>query len=377
MSVNKTLLVLVVCMTVAAGAQAAAQQPAASPGQATKPTAQSHPLVVLRLANNTLLVGHIIKEDTDTIVFDAGALGQLTVKRADVVAQLDPAVVAAALQTPSAPAAASGVGDFAAKGKVTWNRAAAFTGYYTSPPYIQGELDPKYPGLTGKVLRLPGVIYQVQGQVQLSRSTDQGMVFFDASTTYAYADNIGAQVNSPKIVGGYNFKISKSGRVYGVARHTYSRDTIKHIVFSNQTLAGVGMKVFDTAKVHMDLVPGVSMQYDRKGTPFDNRALYGGGVYEVLDLMIGPFSKIEQHELYYQAVNETKYYGLESYIGFKGMVTKVVGVTAGFTHTIDNAISLRPTPIPANALFPGQPAISVLANKRTTSAVTMGVLVKF
>ena len=122
-------------------------RPAASDRQAAAAPADSSagPLVVLRLTNNTLLVGHIVREDGDTVVFDAGALGQLTLKKSDITQRLDPATVAAAFQAaaPGAPPTEAGGGNFAAKGKVTWTRTFAVTGFFMSAPYIFGNLDPR------------------------------------------------------------------------------------------------------------------------------------------------------------------------------------------------------------------------------------------
>jgi hypothetical protein len=164
--------------------------------------------IVLRLKDNTLLMGHIVREDADVIVFSAGALGELTIKKADVEGQLEPATVAAAFQAPAPPAPPpSNLGAFAPAGKVVYTRVLGAQGTYITSPYVLGELDPRYPGLTGAALRLPGVVYSVQSQLSLYRTSDRDIVSFDASMTYAYADNAGEQADNPRVSLGYNRRI--------------------------------------------------------------------------------------------------------------------------------------------------------------------------
>jgi len=371
-------IVTTLCLlpTAAAAAPFQAAAPASTPAAAKSD--EDKPLKVFHLKSNSLVVGRIVSETTDTYVIDAGDLGKLTIQKSDVVAQLDPAVVAAALQGPGAPpAGAAGASNFEQGNKVTWSRSLAFTGNYTSAPYIQQNLDPSIPALTGKALKLPGTIYQVQTQLQIQRSDARGVASLEASTTYAYADNIGEQANNPKVTAGYNFKVSKDGHVYGVLRHTYNRDTVQKIEFANQTILGVGFKAVNTAKVKWDVVPGFSMQYDRKGTPFDDQLLAGVAAYEVLEIKVGAYAQLEHHMNVYRAANHGDYYGFELYGGFRGMVAKHIGLSVGFTQTLDNALSLRATPIPASAIYPGSPAFNVFANHRTTSAVTTGLIIKF
>jgi hypothetical protein len=366
---------LIVALAAAAVPGHALAQPApaasAQPAGAPKPT-------VLRLKDNTLLMGHIVREDAETVVFSAGPLGELTIKKSEIVGELPPATVAAAFQAPAAPAPPpSNLGTFAPAGVVKWTRVLGGTGYYLTTPYVQGELDPRYPGLTGKALRLQGAMYQVQTQLSLYRTSDRDIVSFDASDTYAFADNIGEQADNPRVSLGYNRRIGTADKYYGLARHTWYRDGVKKIDYSNQSILGVGIKTINTPKVKLDLVPALALQYDKKGTPFDNDWLLGAGAMEVFQVMVGPVSMIEQKLTVYRAFTESRYYGLESTIGFKGMVTKHIGFNISWAYSLDNSLGLRASPIPANTLFPGQPEFTVLANKRAQSYVTSGLLITF
>jgi len=348
-----------------------------SPASGTAPAAEA-PTVVLRLADNSLVVGKVVREDADTIVFDAGKLGQLTLKRADIAAVLDPATVAAALQAPVSPPPPAGVTGFAAPGKVVWTRFLTFGGAFTSAAYKQDDpLNPAIPGLTGKALNLPGDQFTAQGQLTVVRATSRGVGFGEASWTYADYQPFGRQADIRKAAGGYNFRVGNITRLYGVTRYTYLQDLVRKVDYSHQALFGLGVRAVDQPKVKMDLVPGLMVLREKKHTRFDNQTLGGYGGLEQIIYSPNQFAQIEQRELFYQAFTDSTYRGLESYIGFKGMLSKAVGVQIGLSHIYDNVIGQQETIIPANALFPGQPTFGVAANNKTQVFLTAGLLVRF
>jgi hypothetical protein len=385
---SRRLLPLMLLVSTVAGAEFAAAQTAAAPAApapaapaaAAAAGAQGQP-VVLRLANNTLLFGVIVRDDGDSVVFDAGTLGQLTIKRAEIVAELPPAAVAAAFQGPQAAGAnqppSNATGAFSESGRVIWTRFITLGGSFTSAPFEQGELDPTLPGLTGKVLRLPGKQYAVQGQATLVRAASLGVFFVDASLTYAEYDPFGKQADLPKVSTGYNFRLKSGQRLYGVTRYTFFKDRVRQVDYSNQALFGLGIHAVSTPKVKLEVVPGLALIREKKGTPLDDTWQGGWGFLQQLTFSPNQFAQIEQREMYYQLFDDSSYRGLESYIGFKGMLSKQLGIQFGLSHIYDNAIAQRPTPIPANALFPGQPAFSVLANSKSQVFMTGGMLLRF
>lgn len=384
----RRLLPCILLLSLAGGTgTAAAQTPAsaAAPTPAGQPSpgaagAQGQP-VVLRLANNTLLFGVILREEGDSVVFDAGTLGQLTIKRADIVAELPPAAVAAAFQAPQAGGAAqppsNAVGAFSESGRVVWTRFITLGGSFTSAPFEQGVLDPAIPALTGELLRLPGKQYAAQAQATLVRAASLGVFFVDASLTYAEYEPFGKQADLPKVSTGYNFRLRSGQRLYGVTRYTFFKDRVRQVDYSNQALFGLGIHAVATPKVKLEVVPGLALIREKKGTPLDDTWQGGWGFLQQLTFSPNQFAQIEQREMYYQLFDDSTYRGLESYVGFKGMLSKQLGVQFGLSHIYDNAIAQRPTPIPANALFPGQPAFSVLANSKSQVFMTAGMLVRF
>jgi hypothetical protein len=370
-------LSIVALAAAAAPGQAFAQAATPAPAAAAQPP-EGKTITMLRLKDNTLLAGYIVREDDEVIVFNAGVLGEMTIKKSEVLGQIPPATVAAAFQPTSAPAPPpSALGVFAPDGKIVWTKMLGATGYYLSAPYKQGVLNPQYPSLTGEALKLQGAMYQYQAQLSIYRTSDKDIMSLDASSAYAFADNVGEQQDNPRVSVGYNRKMTKGDRYYGLARYTWYRDGIKKIDYSNQGIVGVGIKTINTPKVKLDLVPALSFQYDQKGTPFDNELLFGGGAMEVFQVMVGPFSMFEQKLTYYRAFNEREYYGLESTLGFKGMVTKSIGFNISWMYSLDNALGMRVSTLPANSLFPGSPEISALTNERAQSYITSGLLIRF
>jgi hypothetical protein len=355
-------------------AEAQAAAPPASQAQAPAPAETE----AIRLSDSTVLIGHVVREDADTVVFDAGVLGQLTIRKTDITSRGNAAEAATPPAPPAAaaPPQAAGAGGFAKADIPEWSRTATFSGSYTSSPYDLGNLDPRFPDLTGKALKLPGVIYQVQGQLTLIRATKRGAAMLDASTTYVFVDNVGAQANTTKVTVEYDFRSAERARIYQVLRYTFSRDEVRHAT-SNMPMFGIGFKAVETPKVQLDLVPGLAIQYDKKGTEFDNRAIGSVGAFEQLVVKIGPAAQFEQRFFGVQAVNERAYYAMQNDFSIKGQLNKVLGLQVTLTHTLDNVLSLRPTVIPAGALGPGQAAFDVLANERSQLSLSTGIQLKF
>ena len=368
----RVLAVLAVCI-LAGVSEGRAQAPAPAAAKA-----EEQKTVVLRLKDNTLLVGRVVREEGDSVVFDAGTLGTLTIKKSDIAATMDPATVMSAFQShEAAPPPEPSMAGFAPKGKVNWTRVVTFGGSVTSPPFTEGQLDPRFPGLTGAVLKLPGQSTTFQGQVTIVRASERGVAFFDGSMTYAFFEPFGKQSDIPKVSFGYNFRIGENKYLFGVTRFTYYEDMVKKVDYSNQLLGGLGIHAVNNAKLKLDVVPGLAAFKEDKNTTFDDEWLAGWGFLEQLQYNPYKFGQIEQRILLYQAMTHGDYHGLEEYVGFKGMLSKSLGVSIGLTHIYDNVVAQQYTTIPANSLFAGQPALNVLANNAHQVFTTFGVFYRF
>ena len=219
-------LLLTACAHTAA-AQSVTPQPA---GAQTAP-ADAPERIALRLASGTILVGTIVSEDADTIVLDAGPLGTMTVKTADVVGRLDPAIVAAvgAPTPPPASVPESGVSFFAPAGQVRWVKTLDVQGSFNSAIFEQGPVI-GVPA-TGASLGLPGLQYTLVGALTVVRATDRHLAYLNGSFQKAVVEPTGTVSDMPKISLGYSFRRKDRDRYFytamyesvqgpGPARHT-------------------------------------------------------------------------------------------------------------------------------------------------------------
>jgi hypothetical protein len=316
------------------------------------------------------------------IVFDTGELGQITVKKATVVDRLDPAIVAAAFQAHAQapgpiPAPTLNTSTFQEGGKVVWSRVVTLGGNYSSSSYKQGVIDPAFPDATGEALKLPGSNYVLQGQATIVRSASRGISFLDASYNYVVFEPAGKQADVPRVSVGYNFKVGDGKKFYGVSRYSWSKDKIRQVDYSNQAIFGLGIHTVDTPRIKLDLIPGGTVIREKKGTRFDGKWEGGFGFLEQLTLNVSQAAQIEQRTNYYQLFADSSYRALETYVGYKAMLSKQLGVQFGLNHLYDSAIAQRATKVAPDTLFPGQPALSVFVNNKTQVLMTFGVMARF
>jgi hypothetical protein len=369
--------VLAITFPITAAAQAPAATPSGSPAaQAAGDAAgTSDKAVALRLADHTMLVGTIVSEDASTIVLDAGVLGKITLKASDVVGRMDPAVLAAVGAPPPAPPPMpdTGVSFFAPAGQVRWTRTMMFGGSYSSPIFEQGAVRTNMPEvqLTGESLKLPGTQYTVQGQLSIIRSSDAHMAYFNASYIRMIVEPLGKQTEVPKISVGYSFRNSQQDRYFYTSLFEWYTDKVRNIEVSNQAFVGVGFHAVRTPKVKLDLVPLVGVLHEEKGTRFDNKLLGGFGGMWQLTYSPSPVVQIEHRENFHAAFNDFEYRGLESYLGFKGMIGKRLALSVGVTHTFDASLG------EAVLTTPTAPGLRVFANKEHVLRATTGIQVTF
>jgi len=362
---------LALAALVTAVASASAQAPAPAP------TAAEAAIVAVKLQNNTLIIGKVVSETDDTLVFDAGPLGQVTLKKSDIAQQLDAAALAALTTPPPAgPPPPPGIGGFAPMGHVVWTRNADFGGTFNSAAFEQGQLDPKYPGVTGALLRLPGNQYSVQSQITLMRSDNLRAAFLNASLAYAVYQPFGPQTNVPTVSLGYNFRQRDGQRFFALTRYTWYRDPVRHVTYSNQAFAGIGIQAVDRKIFKMGIVPVVGVIREEKGIPqFDNRTLLGWGGLVQIGITPTPTMQIEARELFHQAFSDAEFRGVESYAGFKSMFSRHVGLQAGVTVKYDNVIAQSITIVPPSPISPVP--IPFFANLSTVVLTTVGVHLEF
>ena len=357
---------------------AASVIPAAGQAPSAPPPVPAASVVAVKLANNTLLIGHIVSETNDAIVFDAGPVGQVTIKRSDIVAQLDAAGLAALNPPPPPPPPPPvGIGVFVPKGQPTlWVRTADVGGSYTSAPFEQGPLDPNYPGLTGAALKLTGAQSTAQVRLQVMRARTLRSAYLDASYTYANYEPFGRQADMPTFSVGYSFRQRDDQRVYELVRYSWYRDPVRAIKYSHQAFFGLGVKAAQGKVFTWNVVPAIGIIREHKGIPaFDDKNLFGWGGFSQILITPNPIFSIENRELFSQAFTDAAFRSIQSDVTLKTMFSKHVGVQWSVTYKYDNAIAQAVTTIPAGVLGPSP--VNVFANTSSQVLSTLGLHITF
>lgn len=360
-------------------AQPAQSTQAAQPTQPDTPqpagaqtTAENAPeQVALRLSDHTILVGTIVSEDASTIVLDAGTLGKITLKTSDVVGRIDPQLVASVGAPPPPPASTpeAGVSFFAPPGQKRWVRTLDFQGSFNSALYEQGPVI-GVPA-TGAELGLAGDQYTAAFQLTVLHATNKHSRYVNASYQKAVYEPAGSVTDMPKLSVGYSYRRKDGDRHFYTFVYEWYKDKVRHIDKSHQAFVGVGFHAVHKPKLQLDLVPLVGVLLEEKGTEFDGELLTGtGGLWQ---LTYAPSAQVqlEHRETFHAAFNDWGYHGLETYVGFKGMLSQKFGLTAGITHTYDNALD------GAFLEDPRLPGVRVFANKTTFVKITTGIHIAF
>ena len=118
-------------------------------------------------------------------------------------------------------------------------------------------------------------------------------------------------------------------------------------------------------------MPLVGVLLEDKGTEFDNELLEGGGALWQLTYAPNPMVQLEHRESFRAAFNEFSYRALETYVGFKGMLSPRFGLTFTLTHVHDNSLK------EAFLEDPRLPGARVFANKTSVVKLTTGVHIGF
>jgi hypothetical protein len=355
-------------------AETVAQTTAAPPSQAVIQNGEEAPLVAFRLSNQSVIVGRIIRQDATSVVVDAGPAGQITLLRTDITAQVDPATLTIAPAPAKAVPPSPGTGGFSPAGKTYWTRSLNVGGSFTSAPFEQGPIDPRIPGLTGRVAGLPGNQHALQTQLSLFRSANLQALDIEAGFTYASVQPEGEVMNLPKASVDYDFRTRDEQRYFILARYAWYKDKVRHIAYSHQGLVGLGLEVVERKTIKMSVVPVTGILRESRDIPqFDGKWLAGWGGLERLVLTPNPDVQIEQREGFVQAFNDPSFRVVQSSATLKGKIAKGLAVTFNLTHEYDNVAAQALTALP----IPGVGTVQVQANTRTQIVTTAGLQVTF
>jgi len=354
---------------------------------ATRPVFGS---VTLELANGTKLVGSVTKEEGGKIYFHADLVGDVVIDAAAVVKREDTAAVAGS--TPAAPTApAAGAAGAAAAvpppssqpvpvvttapagpsapassapgapseaaaatGKAFWKRIISVNGSYTSASYTQGQIKGAPAGFpTGAQAGLQGANSTLQASGTLIGATPYQAFSLTASYGYANYQPAGTVMNNHGAEMTYTYVLSPLD--YLLTRTTYKVDKPANVEHAFEQVFGFGHKFIDTPQTHLDLIPGVSLVDDARGTAWDNKWILSAGFLEHLDHAFNERVSLEQSFKYRVGVDHTEVWYINAYLGLKAAIAEHISFTTGGTYTYDNTLGPVPPALAAAFLAQGVP----------------------
>jgi len=334
----------------------------------------------IRLKNGSALTGTVTKKEAGKIYFSDSILGELVLSEADVTvsksgssvaptaSEVAPEAATATAGAAISAAASAGSANFQGQAKdpnkPVWTRSFSVGGNYNSAIFEQGQLTNAPRGLTGAALKLPGRTYAVQGALSLMRSTQNDAHSLDFTQTISDSEPNGKVADNFSSVFAWNHKLTE--RTYTVSRTSYSIDNVKYIDYSAIQLFGYGYKVTNTQQAKFDVIPGLLLMREKKGTKYDDQTIVGAGFAESFLYYFNAYASFEQKMLYRRSIKDSDLYVYDAYVGFKGMLSANLGLTVGVSYVYDNTLG----PLPAPYSF-------IIAQKKDLIQTTYGLQYKF
>jgi hypothetical protein len=315
----------------------------------------------VHLKDGTVLVGARQREADGKVYFKSDLLGDLVIDANAIVTPgegaVQPAPGGGAVQPapggvavpPGAGGAAGDAGQNASTApKVVWSAKLSAGGNYTSATFKQGELVPGS-GVTGESLKLPGRQIGVQVSAALTRSTPKYTASLEGKLLYLDIQPLGRQAES--YLGALSMLYRLGGPYFAASRTSLFRDNVKNVDYSFLQLLGVGRLLLDRPATKLDFIPGVLLLVEGKGLETDGDPQFGAGALEHFSHAFNPFVLLEQRLLFHSAFTHLDSTGVDAYVGFKGMLSRRLGVQFGVTVTYDRSLSKVPLPMAPMPIF--------------------------
>lgn len=262
----------------------------------------------------------------------------------------------AAQPAPGGGTAQPGAGDAAGKAgqnastvpKTGWSAKLSAGGNYTSATFKQGELVPGS-GVTGESLKLPGRQIGVQVSATVTYSTPKYTTSLEGKLLYLDIQPLGRQAES--YLGALSLLYRLGGPYFAASRTSLFRDDVKNIDYSFLQLLGVGRLLLDRPATKLDFTPGVLLLVEGKGLETDGDPLFGVGAMENFSHAFNPFVLVEQRLLFHSALTHLDFTGVNAYVGFKGKLSRRLGVQFGVTVAYDRSLAKVPLPMAPMPIF--------------------------
>ena len=339
------------------------------PQQAGQPPATQ---VTLHLSDGSMIIGEVLSETDGKIRFRTKLLGEVSidsheVERRDAVGDEAPQELASHHSDAAAPPEHPRV--------PAWTRSITTSTALVSAPFEQGQLNAEMPALTGAALRLPGAQKSMQLGVTLRHAGPRQTFSLSGSGLFVDTEPVGRV--SEAINAGLEYTRVLSERSYLISSTLFKRDAVRHIDNSFAELAGVGYKLVQNPRVKFDVVLGGALLRENKNTPYDDTLQPQGGVVEALVLQFNPRAALTHRIVYRGSFRDKPVWNVESFTGIQAAITTRFSIVSGLTWNYDNVLGEAVTPLPANALFPGSPELSLTASLKTFRQFTSGIQFTF
>jgi hypothetical protein len=345
----------------------AAQAP--PPPQAEQPAPN---LVTLHLVDGTIVVGEVLSDADGKIRVRTQHLGELTIDSGAIKDRgpLDeeaPEALAAHKAEAAAPPEHPKV--------PSWTRSITTSTALVSAPFEQGQVSTAVPELTGAALRLPGAQKSMQLGFTLRHAGPKQAFSIGGSGMFVDAEPLGRM--SEGITADIEYSRVLSERSYFMASTLYRRDEVRHIDNSFAQLGGIGYKLVHKPRVKFDVILGSALLNENKDTPYDDTWQPQAGVVEAMVIQFNPRSAVTHRFVYRGSFRDQAVWSIESFTGIQAAITSKFSIVSGLTWNYDNVLGEAVTPVPANALFPGSPALSLTASLKTFRQFTSGIQFAF
>ena len=271
------------------------------------------PSDTIRLANGTLLVGHITSFSKGKVHILVDAMGDLVVDSS--------ATVAAPPRTAAPPVPAR---------RSTWSGTLSASGAYVSQVV---------PELVGSTLGL-------QVSAAVARATPAGGVTLDGTLGYWRVQPDAAAMDQWALTLGWHHDLAPRFPV--LVRSTFDVNRVQTLKYRSTTLAGVGYAFVKNPKVSLTAAPGLG--YARSEQTTRGRVLafasgkspevdgFAWGAHEVLMAQLTPTLGFQQNTLWLHGVTEPWYRQLQLDARLTAMVMKHVALLIVFTEQYDNSM---------------------------------------
>ena len=334
----------------------------------TDAVTDERPVVTLKLSDGTVLIGRILSEEGGRMRVRTLLLGEIEIDSEVVVDRTEGVAAHEAPSAGLAPPPGVPTAPGAAGPAVTWTRTVGLGGSFVSAPYEQGELDESLPpNVTGKAIGLPGQQLQAQMTFMVMRNSPIDRWLLDASMTYVEAQPAGKLTESTKANLFYTRTIR--GRDFLYTSTSYHRDAVRNIDNSFVQVAGVGRRFIDTPTKKFELLPGLLVQRDEKGTIYDGDWLFGYGILESFSFTSSRGIGFEQQLTVRTLVEDADLFTITGYAGVRAPLTKRVALQVGLQFDHDEMLGLQQTVLPGG--------ITIFANKKTALQLTTGLQMSF